>query len=126
MTAIGSEKKPKEINMARVMRRLNFVAILCLAVTALALSARADDASAKLYQAKCASCHGPDGAGNSTVGKALKVRDFHDPDVQKQSDADLTSIIAKGKNKMPAYEKTLKPDEIKGLAAYVRELAGKK
>jgi len=70
-------------------------------------------------------CHGADGSGNSAAGKTLKVRDFHDPDVQKQSDADLTAIIAKGKNKMPAYEKSLKPDEIKGLVAHVREL-GKK
>ena len=39
---------------------------------------------------------------------------------------DLTTIVAKGKNKMPAYEKTLKADEIKGLVAYVRGLAAKK
>lgn len=112
--------------MPRVIERLSFVAILCLVAATLAPAARADDASAKLYQSKCAACHGPDGAGNTTAGKALKVRDFHDPEVQKQSDADLTSIIAKGKNKMPAYEKSLKPDEIKGLVAYVRELGVKK
>jgi mono/diheme cytochrome c family protein len=88
-------------------------------------SAKADDASAKLYQMKCVACHGADGVGNTTVGKALKITDFHDPAVQKMSDADLTAIVASGKNKMPAYEKTLKPEEIKGLVAYVREL-GKK
>jgi len=92
----------------------------------LGVSARADDASAKLYQTKCTACHGADGAGSTPAGKALKIRDFHDPDVQKESDADLTTIIASGKNKMPSYEKTLKPDEIKGLVAYVRELSGKK
>jgi hypothetical protein len=46
--------------------------------------------------------------------------------VQKQSDTDLIAIISKGKEKMPAYEKMLKPDEIKGLVAQVRELAAKK
>jgi mono/diheme cytochrome c family protein len=45
--------------------------------------------------------------------------------VQSESDADLTQIIAKGKNKMPGYEKSLKPDEIKALAGYVRDM-GKK
>jgi mono/diheme cytochrome c family protein len=45
--------------------------------------------------------------------------------VQSQSDADLTQVIAKGKNKMPAYEKSLKPDEIKGLVAYLHELEKK-
>lgn len=92
----------------------------------LGASARADDAAAKLYQAKCVACHAADGGGNTTVGKVLKVKDLRDPDVQKQSDADLTTIIAKGKDKMPAYEKTLKADEIKSLVAYIRDLAAKK
>ena len=81
---------------------------------------------AKLYNAnKCASCHGPDGSANVPAGKALKARDFHSPDVQGQSDADLAAVIASGKNKMPAYGKQLKPDEIAELAAYSRAL-GKK
>jgi mono/diheme cytochrome c family protein len=92
----------------------------------LQLPARADEASAKLYQSKCAACHGPDGSGNTTVGKTLKIRDLRDPDVQKQSDADLAAIIAKGKEKMPAYEKSLKESDIKGLVAHIREVAGKK
>ena len=101
--------------------------VLALASFAVMLpaAARADDASAKIYQSKCVACHAADGTGNTPGGKALKVVAFSDPDVQKQSDADLTAIIAKGKNKMPAYEKSLKPEEIKGLVAYVREL-GKK
>jgi mono/diheme cytochrome c family protein len=86
----------------------------------------ADDATVKLYQTKCAACHGPDGSGNTPVGKVLKLKDFHDPEVQKMSDADLTTLIAKGKDKMPANEKTLKPDQIKALVGYVRELAEKK
>lgn len=98
---------------------------LALALFALTLAARADDASAKIYQSKCVACHAVDGTGNTPGGKALKVAPFSDPDIQKQSDADLTAIISKGKNKMPAYEKSLKPDQIKGLVAYVREL-GKK
>jgi|SRR5690348_9958079 cytochrome c6 len=100
------------------------LALGCFAMM-LPLTARADDASAKLYQSKCVACHAADGTGNTPGGKALKVVSFSDADVQKQSDAELTAIIAKGKNKMPAYEKSLKPEEIKGLVAYVREL-GKK
>jgi cytochrome c6 len=78
----------------------------------------------KTYKTKCVACHAADGSG-SEVGKKLGTHDFHSSQVQSEADADLTQIIAKGKNKMPAYEKSLKPDEIKGLAAYVREL-GKK
>jgi cytochrome c6 len=100
--------------------------VLCSLWVFAQLPARADDAAAKLYQTKCVACHAADGGGNTTVGKALKIADLRDPEVQKQSDADLTMVIAKGKNKMPAYEKTLKPEEIKGLVAYVRSLASKK
>jgi cytochrome c6 len=89
------------------------------------LTIHADDASTKIYQSKCSACHGADGSGNTPAGKALKVVPFNDPDVQKQTDADLMTIIAKGKNKMPGYEKSLKPEEIKGVLAHVRDL-GKK
>jgi mono/diheme cytochrome c family protein len=86
----------------------------------------ADEATVKLYQAKCASCHAADGSGTTVVGKALKLRDIRDPEVQKISDADLTTLIAKGKDKMPANEKALKPEQIKALVDYTRELAQKK
>jgi mono/diheme cytochrome c family protein len=93
----------------------------------LGASARAaDDATVKLYQTKCSACHGADGSGDTPVGKALKLKDIREPDAQKASDADLTTLIAKGKDKMPANEKTLKPEQIKSLVAYVRELAQKK
>lgn len=107
-----------------VVRIGGVVAMLGLAL-ALSVPARADDASAALYKSKCAGCHGPDGAGQTAAGKAMKVGDFHDADVQKMSDADLTNVVSMGKNKMPGYAKTMKPEEIKGLVAYVREL-GKK
>ena len=86
----------------------------------------ADDATVKLYQAKCSACHGASGDGNTTVGQALKLRDIRIAEVQKITDADLSTLIAKGKDKMPANEKTLKAEQIKALVAYVRELAAKK
>jgi cytochrome c551 len=88
-------------------------------------AARADDAAAQLYKTKCAGCHGPDGKGETTMGKTLKLRDLGSADVQKQSDADLTTLISAGKNKMPALGKSLSADQIKGLVGYVRSLAKK-
>ncbi len=41
------------------------------------------------------------------------------------SDAELTTITADGKGKMPAYGKSLKPDQIKDLVAYIRSFAKK-
>jgi cytochrome c6 len=85
---------------------------------------RAQNAQAT-YKTKCAGCHGPDGSGSTPAGKALGVRDFHSPDVQKESVAELADIITKGKNKMPKYGDKMKEEEIKDLAVYVHDL-GKK
>ena len=82
----------------------------------------ADDASAGLFKTKCAGCHGADGKGETTMGKTLKLRDLASADVQKQSDDELTTIIAAGKNKMPPYGKSLSADQVKGLVGYVRSL----
>ncbi len=100
--------------------------MICAVVFVFSLTGHAADDGAKLYVAnKCGSCHGPDGSANVPAGKALKARDFHSPDVQGQSDAELSAVISAGKNKMPAYGKQLKPEEIATLAAYSRAL-GKK
>lgn len=83
---------------------------------------RADDAAQKLYSSKCAACHGPDGKGQTAVGKLNKLRDIASPDVQKQTDEELTTTITSGKGKMPAYGKSLKPDQVKSLVDYIRSL----
>lgn len=86
-------------------------------------SATADGAA--LYKAKCAMCHGADGAGKTPMGQKLNIRDLHSAEVQKLSDADLSHSIAQGKGKMPGFGKTLNEDQIKVLIAHIREL-GKK
>ena len=78
-----------------------------------------------LYKSKCASCHGADGAGQTPVGKSMKVRDLRSADVQKQTDLELTKTIAGGKGKMPAYGKQLSTPQIGALIAHIRTLKGK-
>jgi cytochrome c6 len=78
--------------------------------------------AAATYKAKCAICHGADGSGSTATGKKLKVRDLRSAEVQKESDAELYAIIAKGKEKMASYEKSLGADTCKALVAYVRSL----
>lgn len=78
-----------------------------------------------LFKAKCAMCHGPDGAGKTPMGQKLNVRDLHSPDVQKESDAGLSQVIAQGKGKMPAFSNKLSSDQVKLLVAYIREFAKK-
>src|SRR5215510_4024088 len=76
--------------------------------------ANGDDKSASLYKAKCAVCHGATGKGDSPAGKNMGLLSFSDPNVVGKSDAELKDVIDKGKGKMPAYGKSLKPDEIQG------------
>jgi cytochrome c553 len=80
---------------------------------------------ASLFKAKCAACHGADGKGDTSMGKAMKLRDLGSDDVQKQTDAELTEITANGKGKMPAYEGKLTDDQIKQLVGYIRSLKKK-
>ena len=77
---------------------------------------------ADTFKAKCASCHGANGTGNTAAGKTLKVRDLSSSVVQALTDNQLYEIIAKGKGKMPGYEKTLGADKCKELVAFIRTL----
>lgn len=74
---------------------------------------------AELFKAKCAMCHGPDGTKENP---GMGIKSLAGAEVQKASDADLTTAISKGKGKMPAYAGKLTDDQIKSLVAYVRSL----
>jgi mono/diheme cytochrome c family protein len=78
--------------------------------------------AAATYKSKCASCHGADGSGQTTAGKAMKLRDLRSTEVQSQTDDQLLAIIAKGKGKMPGYEKSLGAATCKELVAHMRTL----
>jgi cytochrome c6 len=107
------------------MRIAMFMAIVLagLAVTGSTPLAAQDGPS--LYKAKCAMCHGADGKGETPMGKKLNIRDLGSAEVQKQTDAELTAIISKGKGKMPAFGGKLTAEQIAQVLAHIREL-GKK
>jgi mono/diheme cytochrome c family protein len=103
----------------RINARMVRIATALAVVLSIPLSAGAQDASA-LFKSKCAGCHGADGTGSET-GKKMGAHDFTTAAVQKMSDAELSDTITNGKNKMPKYG-SLKPEEVKGLVAYIRTL----
>jgi cytochrome c6 len=111
--------------MNSVPRKRLALTVSTLAMLALPLSAIAGDGGGDLFKSKCAMCHGPDGAGKTMMGEKLKIPDLHSADVQKKSDADLKTIITKGKDKMPGYETKLSKEQIDKLVAYIRDLAKK-
>lgn len=102
-----------------VLRTLTAIAVL-LMVASVPEKLLADDA-ASMFKAKCSLCHGPDGSGKTPTGTALKAKDLRSDEVQKQSDAELTEVISKGKNKMPAFGQKFKADQIQQLIDYIRQ-----
>lgn len=105
--------------------RMLLVSFIAVGLTVFSAPAtRAQGAGETLFKSKCVVCHGPDGTG-SPMGKKLAVRNLASTEVQSQSDAQLTDVITKGKNKMPAYDGKLKPEEFKALVAFIRGLAKK-
>lgn len=92
------------------------VSLLCLAV-------KAQDTGEAVFKSKCAMCHGPEGSGKTTMGQALKIPDLHSEQVQKMPDAELKTVITKGKNKMPAYEGKLGKEQIDKLVEFIRSLS---
>jgi cytochrome c6 len=106
------------LKMKRIDFKVSFATALAV-VLSLPLPAHAQSA-ADLFKSKCARCHAADGTG-SAMGKKMGAHDFTTAEVQGMSDAQLTDIITNGKNKMPKYG-SLKPEDIKGLVAYIRTL----
>lgn len=98
-------------------KSISAVAVMAMAV-AMAMPALAADGAAT-YKAKCAMCHGADG---SKENAAMGIKALSGAEVQKQSDAQLTEAISKGKGKMPAYAGKLSDDEIKSVVAFIRTL----
>ena len=110
------------------MRQLFLCVIPAGILCCLALPAAAETQSdaAKIYKANCVLCHSADGSGDNATGKAMHAKDLRSDEVQKQSDAELSEAISKGKGKMPAFGAKLKPDDITKLVAYIRSLPNKK
>jgi cytochrome c6 len=103
--------------MKKIFRTLTVVLAVAFVCSTWAFADAAAD-----YKAKCASCHGAEGKGDTPAGKGMKVKDLASDEVQKQSDADLATIIEKGKKPMLGYEGKLSKDQIDGLVKYVRSL----
>jgi mono/diheme cytochrome c family protein len=114
-------KRKKETTLLAL---LTAIVIVMVAVTGSTPLAAQDGPT--LFKARCAMCHGADGMGENPMGKKLNVRDLGSPGVQKQTDAELTTIISKGKGKMPPFEGKLTAEQIGQVLAHIRELGKKK
>ena len=104
--------------MTKLVKTITLGAVtLALALPTVSFAA---DSAADTFKAKCAMCHGENGAGKN------KVPALSSADIQKKSDAEFKDAIEKGtktaNGMMPAYGGKLSPDQIDGLVKYVRSL----
>ena len=78
------------------------------------------------YTQHCAKCHGPDGKGQTRMGKQAGAKDYTDPKVQAaMDDAKAFKSIKEGqkvngKEAMKPFGDKLSDDEIKALVAHMR------
>lgn len=81
------------------------------------------------YEKLCASCHASDGKGNPKKATVLKIDaarlDLSREEAKGLSRDEKKAILLEGREKMPAYAKKLKPEEVEPMLDYVAELAGK-
>ena len=99
--------------------------VIAIAVAASPAAGQANTAGADVYRAKCATCHGQDGSGNTPVGKSLQVADLRSAAVQSKSDAELTQSVTDGKGNMPGFKGNITDDEIHAVVKFVRSFAAK-
>jgi mono/diheme cytochrome c family protein len=95
------------------------------------LLAWADPATERMWKAKCGSCHGADGKGQTEQGKKLAVADMTTAAWQAQfSDDKIKAAINDGlkrekngvKQEMEGYKAKLQPAQVDALTAHIRSL----
>lgn len=109
------------------MKNLSKITAVSLALLFGAALSHAAPASEN-WENHCTKCHGPDGKGQTKMGKKLHLKDYTDAKVQTEmKDEDIINVISQGitdkagKEKMKAYRPELSDEEIKDLLAYVRK-----
>jgi len=113
------------------MVRNLLMAAAVAALLPLAARAEVDKKTERLWKAKCASCHGADGKGQTDQGQKMGIADYTDPAWQKShTDAQVKAAIENGVNRdkggkkqeMDGFKDKLTAEQIDSLVAYVKSL----
>ena len=114
----------------RLFRKLFLPAALFATLGMAASSAFGDDAATeRTWRAKCASCHGKDGKGQTKQGEKMGIHNMADPVWQKEfTDDKIRETVLKGisrtkdgkKQEMKPFDGKLTPEEVDALIKYVR------
>lgn len=103
------------------MNTRKLVPIALLASLGLAAPALAAEDGKKLYDSKCAMCHGNDGVAKKM---AEGSKNLNDPAWKKTATVEsVDKIISDGKGKMKGMAGKLSPEQMTAIATYVMTLA---
>ena len=115
-----------QLEKSNMSRTTLIAAIIAGMLSVVSTNVLAEETPQKVWiKAKCALCHGVDGASDTPTGKKTGAPDLREGVVQKMTDEKLASCIEKGHEKMPAFEVQLTEEEREILLRYVRDLAHK-
>ena len=108
----------------RVREQLLIVLLISVSISGLSLQAisATSHVGENIFRAKCAVCHGIDGAGETANGKKLRVPDLRSKRVQELSDDELLDTVTNGKREMPSFGKKYRQDQLQQLVTYIRGL----
>jgi mono/diheme cytochrome c family protein len=90
--------------------------------------AQVDKKVERAWKAKCASCHGAAGKGDTEKGQQMKIIDMSSAEFQAKKDDELKNAILNGvkrekggvKQEMDAFKGDLTPEQVDALIAYIR------
>jgi mono/diheme cytochrome c family protein len=108
-------------------RMLASIAAASLLLSAAAL-AETDKKTERLWKAKCSSCHGQGGQGDTEKGKQMKIVDMTSAGFQAKKDDELKKTILNGvktekggvKQEMDPFKDDLTPEQVDSLIALIR------
>lgn len=86
------------------------------------------DPAARVWQRRCAACHGPDGAGRTRFAEGRPYADLTDGKWKHAPDREsLRRLVAEGDpaSPMPPFTGTLTPEEIDAVVDRTLELAAR-
>ncbi len=93
--------------------------------------AQEDKKTARLWKAKCGSCHGAEANGDTAKGKEMNVKDLSaakwqasvkDEDIKKTITEKQTVDVGGKKEEVHGFGEDLKPDQVDALVTHLRSL----
>ena len=90
--------------------------------------AEVDKKLERAWKAKCSSCHGAAGKGDTEKGQQMKIADMTSAEFQARKDDEFRNAILNGvkkekggvKQEMDAFKGDLTPEQVDALIAYIR------